>query len=483
MSNSRYLEISSEFRDRSRFPKTGQFEIPISQSGRKDSLNAVDPVSLGMPIFSWTCNNLSTSFSPSKYILCTVEPKTTDLSGTTDTTVFIINSFNTSEPTLAQRNFRLQQMENYYVGLIVEDAAFYNRRRIKTYKFLGSFANYDRAQIEVESSFPETFVPSNNIYIYDPSDIAIPSYPLFWIPNGRNRDNAYNQYVLYNETLNDYRNIKSYDSITNCVLLDTDDGANPVSGWTLNDNFSLRKDKPSYPTLSAPNPTIISSTASTVEIDINVPIQKNQFLRIVPDSYDYNLTTLSDNQARRIVNYDSITNIITVFPSFSSVPTIGRKVEILNFSYDNLNPFVYTGSVLSQQELVCYEVELLSLILPSETLNVAEGGNITYYPYVYVELSNLCSGRNKNIIYSNNPNSTKATFKVPLFDVQDNPVFIKVGGGMSQTIKFKPNDTLLFTIFMPNGQIFDTVLQDTVSPSETDPRVQVTATFGMRRIV
>ena len=75
------------------------------------------------------------------------------------------------------------------------------------------------------------------------------------------------------------------------------------------------------------------------------------------------------------------------------------------------------------------------------------------------------------------------TFKVPLFDIQDNPIFIKVGGGMSQTIKFKPNDTLLFTVTLPNGEIFDTIIPDTVSPSPPDSRIQISATFSMRRIV
>ena len=122
MANNRYLEICSDFRDRTRFPNPAQFEIPISVNGRKSIDTAVDPVSLGVPIKSWTSNNLNTNVPAQYKILCSVEAKTTRLSGTTDTSVFIINSVN-----------RLQQLENYYVGLLVEDAAFFNRRRIKYY--------------------------------------------------------------------------------------------------------------------------------------------------------------------------------------------------------------------------------------------------------------------------------------------------------------------------------------------------------------
>ena len=91
MSNNRYLEICSEYRDRGRFPLPGQFEIPISVNGRNSINNAIDPVSLGVPIISWTSNNLSTSLASQYKILCTIEAKTTRLSGLTDTSVFIIN--------------------------------------------------------------------------------------------------------------------------------------------------------------------------------------------------------------------------------------------------------------------------------------------------------------------------------------------------------------------------------------------------------
>ena len=469
MSNNRYLEICSEYRDRNRFPLPGQFEIPISVNGRNSINNAIDPVSLGVPIISWTSNNLSTSL-PSQYkILCTIEAKTTRLSGLTDTSVFIINSVN-----------RLQQLENYYIGLIVEDAAFFNRRRIRTYKFLGSFGGYDRAQITVESPFPETFVPSNQIFIYDPTDISNSEYPLFWVPNGSVRENGYVNNVLYNETLNDYRNITYFDNNTKCLSIDVID--NPITSWNINDNFSIRKNKPAFPSVGYTNPVIVNCTSNNIEIDIDAPVENNKFVRILPSVYNYTLDK-PDNECRRIVSYNSTTKIITVHPAFSDTPTIGNNIEILNFSYDNLNPFVYTGSLISQQELVCYEVDLLSITLPTEILNVAEGGYITSYPFVYVELSNTCSAGHRNIIYSNNPHSTKMTFKVPVFDIQDNPIFIKIGGGMSQTIKFKPNDTLLFTVLMPNGEIFNTIYSDTITPSVPDSRIQISATFSLRRLV
>jgi hypothetical protein len=471
MSNIRYLEVDSTYRDRNRFPNPGEFEIPISQTGRKDAKTAIDPVSLGAPIISWTSNNLSTTTPFISKLVCTLEPKTTALSGSSNTQNFIINSIN-----------RLHQLNNYYEGLIVEDAAFYNRRRIVSYIFLGSFGGFDRAEISVDSNFPETLVPGNTLNIYDPTDLSNNQYPIFWVPAARNLEDQYINFLIYNETLNDYRKIVYYNNTTHTILVETTETNVLPPEWTQYDNYSIRKENPLVPVQYHANPTITSATLSTITISSNHnEIDSTKFVRVVPLVYNYNLPG-SDNECRKITSYDSTTHTITVYPNFSEIPTTGLNIEILNFSFDNLNPFVYTGSLTSQQELVCYEVELLSLLLPTETLTVANGGVISYYPYVYVELSNTCSS-NRNIIYSNNPHSTKSIFRAPIFDVQDNPVFTKVGGGMSQTIKFKPNDTLYFAVRLPNGEVFQNIVPERYSPLSPEPRIQISAMFSMRRLV
>jgi hypothetical protein len=474
MSNNRYLEIDSTHRDRTRFPKPGYFEIPISQSGRKTITDAVDPVCLSTPILSWTSNNLSTSIPNVNRLTCIVEPKTTQLSGSTNTNTFIFNT---------TTGFRLHQKDDYYKGLICEDVAFLNRRRIKEYKFMGSFGSYDRGIITVEINFPETFVPTNQFYIYDPTDLSNPDYAYFFAPCSTEFfHNTFNNYLLYNETLNDFRRINDYDSTIHCLLIKNGN----IPSWDYNHNYSIRKESPYIPLINGTNPIILNSTLSTIEVDVDLSNETdliNKFIRVLPTEYNYYSPDLADNESRRITAYNPSTNVISVFPPFTAIPVVNRKVEILSFSYDNLNPFVYTGSLLSQQELVCYEIELLSLVLPTEILSVGHGGYITSYQFVYVELSNTCSMGTRNIIYSNNPNSTKTLFKVPLFDIQDPPYFIKVGGGMTQTIKFKPNDTLLFSVTLGNGEIFDTVIEEKFSPEKPEPRIQISALFGMRRIV
>ena len=188
-------------------------------------------------------------------------------------------------------------------------------------------------------------------------------------------------------------------------------------------------------------------------------------------------------------SYNNITNLTTfiVSKAFTVAPSTGSLIEIMSFTRDNLYPFVYTGSLVSQQEMVCYEIQLLNLVLPNSILKVGEGGRIAFYPYIYVQLSNVsASGAGlKNVIYSNNPNATNVTFRAPIYDVQ-NPLitaFVKVDGdGMTQTIKFRPNDTLLFSVTLSNGEIYQTEITDNLSPALPNPLAQISALFSMKRL-
>lgn len=158
-----------------------------------------------------------------------------------------------------------------------------------------------------------------------------------------------------------------------------------------------------------------------------------------------------------------------------------------SFSYDNLYPFIYTGSTVSQQEMVCYELELLNIRLPNQILETGFGSRIAFYPYVYVEIRNVSgpSSGNRNAIYSNNPNATFATFRAVINDTSqpDQATYITTdGGGMTCTLKFKPNDNLYFAVRLPNGDLYKTELLDNYSPYQPNPLIQISALFAMRRV-
>jgi hypothetical protein len=167
---------------------------------------------------------------------------------------------------------------------------------------------------------------------------------------------------------------------------------------------------------------------------------------------------------------------------------IVSTAEILIFTRDNLTPLSYSGSTTSQQQMVCYEVGLLNLVVPNSIIKAGDrGSHVAYYPYLYVELSNATSANAglNNIIYSNNPNATKMLFRASVNNV-NNPTttsFVNItGNSMVQTIKFKPNDNLKFKVTLPGGQTFDTTQQEYFSPFLPNPLGQISAAFSIKRL-
>jgi hypothetical protein len=180
------------------------------------------------------------------------------------------------------------------------------------------------------------------------------------------------------------------------------------------------------------------------------------------------------------VNSDSVYPTYRNTQSSSILP--GTQINILSFLQNNYIPLIYTGSTISQTQSVAYEISLLQLVLPNLILET--GSYTSFYPYVYVEFSVL-EQRLSQIIYSNNPNSNRAIFLVPIKDIRNKTLspFIKLtGGSMAQTVKFKPNDSLRFSVYLPNGKLFKTIAYDYYSPSEPNPFVQINAVFGITRI-
>jgi hypothetical protein len=496
MSNNRYLEFDSTYRNRNEWPLASEFQIPISQSGRKSQLDALDPVCISAPIMVWTSHYLDRSVAPNGILSGTLlfNNNPIYISNTSDNQTFVIQSDNYQA---------LQQFENYYVGLVITASTF--RRRVTNYKYLYSNGVNDYGLITIASSFPDSITDTASFTIEDPT-ITNTDVPYFFVPAGRIQKNAYTGYLLYNESQQQYRKIKDYDSTTHIISLNIEGttsttSTGPLSGWAVTDNYSIRKQPPYLITNFTP------SSVSSNSIDISTlgstpnNYYKNYSIRVIPDSgayYSYinNIPNNSaatsptpTNEERIVISsvYNTPNTTLTFSTPISNPTPSPISIEILPFSYDNFNPFIYTGSMVSQQDMVCYEVELLNLILPNDVLAVGEGGRIAFYPYVYVQISNVSSsnGRLSNIIYSNNPNAVRAIFRVPIDDVI-NPLisaFIKVDGdGMVQTIKFKPNDNLYFSVFLSNGELYQTIIPENYSPSSPNPICQISASFSIRRL-
>lgn len=200
-------------------------------------------------------------------------------------------------------------------------------------------------------------------------------------------------------------------------------------------------------------------------------------------------TGLDVNIIRNIYNetYTGGVTSVIVSPPLPFTPTpVLDQYEIMTFSYDNAVPLIYSGTTNSSQP-VCYRITLTSLTIPSINMTNSYGGSIRNYPYLYVRLSDDIAQSASESIYSNNPNSTNALFRVSVeafqyLQVTTNEFVTLNNINMTQTVKFKPNTSLHFSVTAPDGSYLTYVDPDTVSPLPPNPFVQISALFELERI-
>lgn len=534
---SRYIEIDSSYRDRNLWPNISEFEVLISQSGRREQNNAFDPVSEATPIVTW---------SPNEFIINNTGSTTFNVTITNIT----VNSDNTRTILFSVNNGTdlLQTKTNYYTGSHVRLTTGGNleRYRIISYEFISNQTN-NIGKITVNGLVNATIgngiTISSDVTLNDESNLTINPYSFLFVPNGRSGHNAYVNCIIYNHDKKTYRQIIDYDSISKLIKFER------VAGWLHTDFYSIRKTPPiSGQNITTTNFSVFS--LNDLATFSNTQMFKNSFLSLksvtkpitwhsrlitryetltgnvtatnsttevffpehaLSDDDDYYkdaFIILNPNQpllrtTHQITSYNATTKLATFLPAFAGttagtlIPFTFRSIfvnksfdntidlthfEILPFSYDNYNPFVYSGTI--QQEMVCYEIELLNLIIPNKILNCGYGNRIAFYPYIYVEISNVHS-RAKNAIYSNNFNAAKVTFRVPITDVQNpmNTSFLNFDGDrMIQTIKFNPHDNLFLSVRLSNGELFKTAETELFSPSSPNPEIQISACFKLKKI-
>jgi hypothetical protein len=153
-------------------------------------------------------------------------------------------------------------------------------------------------------------------------------------------------------------------------------------------------------------------------------------------------------------------------------------------SKDQFVPLNYSGSTVSQSQLTCYEIQLLNLILPNLELNSTQTLT-SFFPYLFVEFTNATTmTRNVNNLYTNNQYGQSALFAVPISDVNSPTTsqFLNLNCATIQTVKFKPNDSFHFRVYLTNGRTFTPTLKDTLPPMIPNALVQISAIFSIKKI-
>lgn len=523
----KYLELESTYRNRNLCANQGSFDVQISQSGVHDRTSAVDPITDAYPIKTFTIADEVITGSINVF----VDPPTNGLF-VSSTTKFI---FTTAAVITAPSN---KFIKNYYVGAVIyktqvpaviDDGPF---ARILEWIYIKNSATGSQFSVVVDTGFPyEVFYTSTNFSI---GQMSLTAQNQLFIPSAENSPNTYSGYYVFNQNIGAnprYTQITNFDEDTHLAVAQTNIGT-----WaTASDVLVLRKSLPNiyngqymlYNTTpvylvgtTPPGPNYNICTLAVDNLGVTLinsdPSYINSFVRYYPDTIPQLPTAPKVTRIIGVVVRVSGGNIVTPFYAVDTTGLINRKyvniantppfvitptpwiateaaiptvptvniIEIMPYTTDNFSPFVYNGSLASQNQTVAYEVSLNSLILPNVVLE--NGGRIAYYPYVYVELENIgSSSSNVNTIYSNNPNSYKAIFKVPITDLNHptSAPFVKLtGNGMVQTIPFKINSDMRVSVKLPFGSLFTTQLQDNSNGQRPNPLLQIAFTFEVNRI-
>ena len=499
-----FLEIDSTYRNRVEYKHASNFVVPISQRGSRGRYDALDPIALSAPTHMWTPSDIDNMNPDLTQSPLPTSPQVAEFPAPTPTEIY-------TKYTIAYGSSTPNAEHNYYAGMSIVVTDMPAQPTPATSTVVGSevMTQYDDGQnnvIVVKYNISPPITTSNGSYV----SLEYPGVKsgLMTIPGNPAQANGYyNDWYIYNHSLKAGIQIISYDGRTRTAGFIAPPESSQFSQWEKDHTYSLRRELP-----------IISSTAAIIDaLTVEIPWEdaptldgayEGFFISLfdLHGSYSthriarYEVVHIPDQNPSAVGQYERPRYLIHLYrplglvrlnlalfseqgPEPTDPLTATTPYEILPFSRDSVQPFVYTGSLGSQQQKTCYEIELLNLVIPNEIL--VTGGLSAFYPYLYVELSNTAHGAGTNHIYSNNPNATKALFRCAIDDMPSVLVtpWVKIDSdGQKQTVKFNMNDSLHFRVYTPNGEDFRTVQEEDYSPLPVNPLIQISAIFSMRRL-
>ena len=510
----KYLELDSNYRNRNldENKNPASFASQISQTGINNQYTALDPITYAYPLNTFRISETVGTFT------YTVPNGNAGLAVSSSSKFILMDTTTDAPSKIAHANY------GYFVGAVLQylvSTDTYAPYRILEWVSLGN----DLYQVTPEQSINLAGAQGAVLHfnIFQGSSITstpawLPAPQYVFLPDTLGIPNYYTKYILYNQTLQNSSKILSFDKDTHLAQLGSDVGAFNLN-WTQTDVLILRQELPRnlddvYNLTGTNTAVAVTGLANVVALtNVSDLIMTNEsFINNFIRMFQYN-TSSTNIQINRIVsivvkitpkvgpfyfvayNNNGNINYLQSLGSISATnyviidgslfPSNSFACEIMPFSVDICSPFTYNGSLASQNQSVSYDIGLNSLTLPN--LLLANGGRIAYYPYIYVEIENVSTttGPNRNVIYSNNPNTYKAIFKVPITDL-NHPLttpFIKLNGnGMVQTMTFKPNADMAVSVKLPDGTPFKTLKSDNPPGQPPNPFLQVSFLFSMTRI-
>ena len=175
--------------------------------------------------------------------------------------------------------------------------------------------------------------------------------------------------------------------------------------------------------------------------------------------------------------------IITISPPQNFIGFLNDNTDNIEFNtqaHENATTLFYNG--LPSTTASYYQIGLKYVIIPNQLMNVALGGYLDTYPYIYVQLFNEGNKGSLKTMNSNNPNSILAMFKMSidrsLYDRPTSYYTLKTQS-REQIVKFRPDQDIRFRVTLPDGTIVANALDDNLTPLFPNPFLQVNALFTL----
>jgi hypothetical protein len=270
-----------------------------------------------------------------------------------------------------------------------------------------------------------------------------------------------------------YASIASYDDTTQTVVLTSNLGtATTVNGT----NYIIRKNKP----LFVGNISVINTAGSVFTVAStfgSVPNDTNSvyYMRVRKSG-----TSSLDNRIVQIT-ISAATNQITLnSPLFLQV---NDSIEFIGPGQNIITSLRYASGGSQSIQGGDYELELLWLSVPNQVLDVGYGGTLDRYPYIYCSLYTGITNTTQQVLYSNNPYTSKVLFKVPVNEYFGDTSFITLKDSKAkQTIYFDPSQDLFFELTLPDGTVISFNEFDNMPPYPPNPFLQINLLVSMKKL-
>ena len=396
-----------------------------------------------------------------------------------------------------------------YIGWILTSDDSGESRQIKTY-------NYTTGAVSLDYPFSYELNKTGTYSLQQPMPAANSNY-IFVPPKDTDgntistTEQAYVGYYIIFESIDPsysnssnsnifYRQVTYYDNIFHILYFDEPlpNNYGPVTSVVY---FSLRKSLPyeRWTPLSIQQ-NIVPPSNQEIGPHVGWVMTLPNTASSVDNYYKGKYVYYADNAAKGkqtnlfyatygtyyIKSYNGTTKQLSILPDINNTefPALGQDINIVSFVKDNYYPYMYDGTLSSLNQSVCYDVSLVSLTIPNAVLST--GSRIAYYSYLYVEFSTYSSSTGSDsVIYSNTPYSNKALFIAPVIQSAQPTLgtFISCSSSMTQTIVFKPNDGFRFSVYLPDGTLFQTLEDDFMTPYEPNLFLQINAVFSLTRVI